>query len=325
MATNNTFGSDWTAFDPMASNMFGASQDPPSGTHVPPGPVPSSTVVVPPTADMKFFQKSPDKAVQEWFRSEFPRLRLHEELGTPALDVWKFISNSLIQRFDHANLRPAKQIALDTFRYSSGMSAESFVAELQHLCLDLDPRMTDDVIIEHSRGKLPPHIDSFAVTLFRSLPEFVKNIRGLLRNPAAEVNTRSRTVPSSTSQPPQLADNSLPSTIIQTCDYCNRNNHTWKQFRDFQRDVQQGYTDRLMGKFENRNRSRGNSNGKFRNNNNYEQGFNMIGAGQFQNLQLQGNSPNYSRDDNWNNSPPQESFQKYSGPINPVNQNKRQY
>ncbi|CAG7723066.1 unnamed protein product, partial [Allacma fusca] len=157
-------------------------------------------------------------------------------MGKPAKEIWKFVSSSLIRRFDHENLKPAKQAALDSFRYTAGMSADSFVAELQHLCLDLDPRMTDDAIIEKARGKLPPSIDSFAVTLSRNIPEFIKNIRGLLRNTPMDNNARSRSS-TSASQAPQLNESSVRAANQLVCDYCNRSNHHWKQCRDFQRDV----------------------------------------------------------------------------------------
>ncbi|CAG7716539.1 unnamed protein product [Allacma fusca] len=52
MAKSTTLGSDWAAFDPMSSNTFGASQDPPIGADVPPSPIPSLMAVVPPTADI---------------------------------------------------------------------------------------------------------------------------------------------------------------------------------------------------------------------------------------------------------------------------------
>ncbi|CAG7716648.1 unnamed protein product [Allacma fusca] len=227
----------------------------------------------------KFFQKSPEKAVQEWFRSEFPRIRLYEEMGKPAKEIWQFVSSSLIQRFDHSNLRPAKQAALESFRYTSGMSAESFVAELQHLCLDLDPRMSDDAIIEHAIGKLPPSIDSFAVTLSRNIPEFTKNIRGLLRSTTGDNNARSRTTGTSASQAPQLVDSSVRAVKMQPCDYCNRTGHTWRQCRELHTDIESGYTNKLLGLFNTRtNRANGNNNS---NNINFVQGSTHFDTGQY--------------------------------------------
>ncbi|CAG7732855.1 unnamed protein product [Allacma fusca] len=246
----------------------------------------------------KLFQKSPDKAVQEWFRSEFPRIRLYEETGKPPKEIWQFVSSSLIQRFDHANLRPAKQAALESFRYTPGMSAESFVAELQHLCMDLDLWMSDDAIIENARGKLPSSIDSFAVTLSRNIPEFTKNVRGLLRSTAGDRNARSRTTGTSASQAPQLGDTSMRTQAVQICDYCNRQNHTWRQCRDFQRDVQQGYTDKLLGLFDNRgNRFRGS------NPNNQPQG-------QFQ----QQRTPQPQNNSNWQQQSTNAHNQNYGDP-----------
>ncbi|CAG7726215.1 unnamed protein product, partial [Allacma fusca] len=180
-------------------------------------------------------------------------------MGKPAKEIWQFVSSSLIQRFDHANLRPAKQAALESFRYTPGMSAESFVAELQHLCLDLDPRMSDDAIIENARGKLPPSIDCFAVTLSRNIPEFTKNIRGLLRSTAGDNTARSRTTGTSASQAPQQVDTSVRAVNMQPCDYCNRTGHTWRQCRELHRDIENGYTNKLLGLFNTRtNRSTGN-------------------------------------------------------------------
>ncbi|CAG7824291.1 unnamed protein product, partial [Allacma fusca] len=197
--------------------------------------------------------KSPDKAVQEWFRSEFPRIRLFEELGRPARDIWDFVATSLIDRFDHAILQPEKQAALDGFRYSPGMTAESFVAELKHLCLDVNPRMPDADIIERARGKLPSRMESLAITPSRTLQEFVKNIRGLLRDPEMNPSARTRATISSVSQAPQMVDNSVRANTTQVCDYCNRNNHHWKQCRDLQRDLDAGNTSRLISMMETRN------------------------------------------------------------------------
>ncbi|CAG7820043.1 unnamed protein product, partial [Allacma fusca] len=233
----------WTSFDPFAGDLFGAAPD------IPLDPPPN------------FQQQSQmhTYAVQEWFRSEFPRIRLYEEIRKPAKEIWQFVASSLIQRFDHSNLRPAKQAALEAFRYTAGMSAESFVAELQHLCLDLDPRM--------------------------NIPEFTKNIRGLLRSTTGDNNARSRTTGTSASQSPQLVDSSVRAVKIQPCDYCNRTGHTWRQCRELHTDIENGYTNKLLGLLTTRtNRSTGNHNyNKF----NFVQGSTHFDTGQYPSRQSQ--------------------------------------
>ncbi|CAG7730555.1 unnamed protein product [Allacma fusca] len=206
----------WAPFDPLVGDLFGATPDPPLQF-----PQPSLTAPptmnpcipshndrdpfhIPPTpksSDEKYrrldrfrAEKSPDKDVQEWFRSEFPRIRLYEETGKPALEIWRFVSSSLIQRFDRSNLRPAKQAALDAFRI----------------------------------------------------------------------------------------------------------NHTWRQCRDFQRDVQNGNTDKLMGLFDNRNARHQGSNNFNQFNSNNRNGFNNSGVGPLQ--QQQGNYPPPNRNPEYNSN-----------------------
>ncbi|CAG7730893.1 unnamed protein product, partial [Allacma fusca] len=57
---------------------------------------------------------------------------------------------------------------------------------------------------------------------------------------------------SSVSQAPQLVDNSVRANTSQVCDYCNCNNHHWKQCRDLRRDLDAGNTSRLISMMETR-------------------------------------------------------------------------
>ncbi|CAG7731991.1 unnamed protein product [Allacma fusca] len=180
------------------------------------------------------------------------------------------------------------------------MTAESFVAELKHLCLDVNPRMPDADIIERTRGKLPSRKESLVITPSRTLQESVKNISGLLRDPEMNPSARTRATISSVSQAPQMVDNSVRVNTSQMCDYCNRNNHLWKQCRDLQRDLDAGNTSKLISMMETRN---GRVNRNNNNVNNFVPGANGFVAGQQQlrpPSQFQQHQQPSRQNSNWN-------------------------